>query len=131
MGHGHTLSFHYIDTHSSRVQQDVSHVIVEEVYLIYVENAPIGGRQDARFQGFDAFFDSRLNIQRANNPVFRGTQRQIYYRSLTVDLFYQVFLALLKAKIAHLLRISGIAVEGTVLYNQDVLQKIGKSAHGG
>ena len=97
MSHGYAFAFHDIDAHGGGVEKDIGHMIVQEIDLVYVEDASIGSRQNARFQGFDAFLDGPLYIQRAYYSILRGTQWQIYHRSLAACLFYPVGLALLKA----------------------------------
>ena len=63
--------------HGCRVEQQVDDVIVEQVDLVDVEQAPVGGGQHARLEVALAFLDRLLDIQRAHHPVFGGRDGQV------------------------------------------------------
>ncbi len=50
-----------------RIQQDVHHVIIQQVHLIHVEDAPVGGGQYPGFKMALPFLDGPFNIQRAHH----------------------------------------------------------------
>src|SRR5215208_6728857 len=50
MNEGDALTFNHVHAHCRRVKQDVHNVIVEQVYLIDVEQAAVRARQDTRFE---------------------------------------------------------------------------------
>ena len=52
-------------------------MVVEQIDFVDVQQAAIGGSQYAGFKFPLTFLDRAFNIQRPNNPVFRGADGQI------------------------------------------------------
>ncbi len=75
---GDALSLHDVAPHGRRVQQQVDYVVVQQVHLVNVEQAPVGRSQHARLELFPAGLDRHLDIQRADHPVLGGADRQIH-----------------------------------------------------
>ncbi len=68
---------HHIDAHGGRVQQQVDHMVVEQVDLINVQQAAVGCRQDARFEMLFSRLDRPFYIQCSNDPIFCGAYGEI------------------------------------------------------
>ena len=72
MAERHALALNEIAPHSGGVQQDVDHVVVKQVDFVNVQDAAVGGRQQARLKAAAALADSRLDVQRAHDRLFGG-----------------------------------------------------------
>ncbi len=67
----------HVDAHRRRVEQEIDHVIVEQVDFIDVQQAAIGRRQHARLEAANALLNRLLNVERADHAIFRGAHGQI------------------------------------------------------
>ena len=68
----------HVDAHGGAVQQQVHHVVVEQVDFVYIEHAAIGRGQDARFEVALALLDGLFDVQRADHTIFRGADGQVH-----------------------------------------------------
>ena len=82
MSNGYALPFHNVDAHGSSIQQHISHMIVQKINLVNVEDAAISGCENAGLQRFYSFFYGPFHVQRSYHPIFGCSQRQIDYRGL-------------------------------------------------
>ena len=58
--------------HRPSVQQYIHQMVIQEIHLVHVENAAIGGRKKARLEYPLAVFYRSLQIEGTDNPVFSG-----------------------------------------------------------
>ena len=72
------LALDHVDAHRRRVEQQVHHVVVEQVDLVHVEQAAIGRGQHARLEMALALLDGPLDVQRADHAVLGGADRQVH-----------------------------------------------------
>ena len=59
------------------VQQQVDQVVVQQVDLVDVEHAAVRGGQQARLEGLHALGQRPLDVERADEPVLGGADRQL------------------------------------------------------
>ncbi len=71
------LAFHHIHAHGRTVQEQVDHMIVEQIDFVDIKYATICRRQDARLEVTLAFLDRLFDVQRTYNAVLGGADRQI------------------------------------------------------
>ena len=72
MGEGDAFALDNIDAHGGRVEQQVDHVVVQQVDFINIKQAAVGGCQHARLEVALALLDGFLDIQGADDSVFSG-----------------------------------------------------------
>ncbi|GBD09941.1 hypothetical protein HRbin22_02203 [Candidatus Thermoflexus japonica] len=75
---GDPLPLHHIHPHRRCVQQHIHDVIVEQIHLIHIQEAPVGHRQNPRLKPALPFLDRPLDVQGAHHTVLRGAHRQIH-----------------------------------------------------
>ena len=80
MGEGNAFTFHDVNTHGSRIEQHVHDVIVEQIYFVDIKQSAVGIGKHACLEMALAFLDGLFDIQRTDNAVFRGRDRQVYER---------------------------------------------------
>ena len=85
VGKGDALALDHVDAHGSRVEQQVHHVVVEQVDLVDVEQAAVGGSQHTRLEMALALLDGGFDIQRAHHAVFGGADRQVNEGNAALD----------------------------------------------
>ena len=66
VAHRDTFPLHVVAAHGRGVQQDVYQVIVEEVDLVDIQDAPMRRRDQPGFEAFSAGLDSLLDVQGAH-----------------------------------------------------------------
>ena len=66
------FAFDHVHAHRRRVQQQVNHVIVQQVYFVNVENAAIGSRQHAGVELALALLNRFFDVERADHAIFGG-----------------------------------------------------------
>jgi len=76
---GNAFSFNHIDSGGCGVQQHVHQMIVQQVDLVHVENAPVGGCQKPGFEFAGSGFQSVFHMQGAHQPVFGCAQRKFHH----------------------------------------------------
>jgi hypothetical protein len=59
-------------------------VVIEQIDLIYIENAAVGGGQNARFKVALTALDGLFDVERADHAVFCGAHGEIDKGSGTV-----------------------------------------------
>ncbi len=77
VGEGDALALDDVHAHGGRVEQHVDHVVVEQVDLVDVEQAAVGGGQDAGLEVALALLDGLLDVERADDAVFGGGDGQV------------------------------------------------------
>ena len=77
VGERDAFPFDDIDTHGGRVEQEVDDVVVEEVDLVDVEEAAVGGCQDAGVEMALALLDRLLEVERTDDPVLGSADGQV------------------------------------------------------
>ena len=60
---GKAFALHGIDAHGRGVQQDVHQMVVQQIHLVHIENAPVGGGQQAVLETAAAVGQGRFHIQ--------------------------------------------------------------------
>ncbi len=78
MAHRHPVAFDVGDTEGGRVQQQVHEMVVQEVDLVDVEQAAMGGGEQPRPQRRDAFGERPVEVDRPGDPVLGGADRQLH-----------------------------------------------------
>ena len=71
------LAFDVAGAERGRVEQQVDEVVVQQVDLVDVEHAAVGGREQTRLEGLHALGQRPLDVERADEPVLGGTDRQL------------------------------------------------------
>jgi hypothetical protein len=71
------LALDHVDAHRRAVEQQVDHVVVEQVDFVDIEHAAVGRGQDARLEVAFAPLDRLLDVERADDAIFGGADRQI------------------------------------------------------
>ncbi len=129
MAKGDPFTLHDVAAHRCRVEQEVHNVIVQQVYLVHVEEAPVGGGQHAGLELFLAGLDRHLDVQRTDDAILGRADRQVH-ESGPVLAHGQRFppAYALAAVVAQSLRAVGITMEGTVGNNLDLGQQSGQRA---
>ena len=73
VANGYSFPFNVIAPHGGGVQQHVHQVVVEQIYLVDIEDAPMGGGDQPGLEAASAGLDGLLDVQGANQAVFGGT----------------------------------------------------------
>ncbi len=77
MAEGDGLPLHDVDPHRRRVEQQVDDVIVQQVDLVHVEDAPVGRCEHAWIELPLPLLDGALDIQRAHDAVLRRADGEV------------------------------------------------------
>ena len=77
MGDRDALALDRVDAHRGRVEQDVGEVVVQQVDLVDVEDAAIGGRQQPGLERHRALAQRARHVDRARDAILGGVQREI------------------------------------------------------
>ena len=80
VAHRQALALDHVFTRGGHINQQIDQVVFQQVDLVDVEKAAVRLGQQTRLEGLDALGERALQIERADHPVFRGTQRQIDHR---------------------------------------------------
>jgi hypothetical protein len=72
-----TFAFDHIDTHRCRVQQQVDHMVVEQVHFIHVQDTAVSIRQHTGIKVAFAFLNGFFNIQCTNDAIFSRANVQV------------------------------------------------------
>ena len=123
----------HVDAHRRRVEQQIDHVIVEQVHFVHVQQAAIRRSQHARLEAANALLNRLLDVERAHHAIFRGAHRQIdeLRAALGVRQVLPVLGGALAAFRAPRRRLIGIAAEAAVLHHVDFGQQRRQRAGGG
>mmetsp|Transcript_2235 Transcript_2235/g.5639 ORF Transcript_2235/g.5639 Transcript_2235/m.5639 type:complete len:430 (-) Transcript_2235:162-1451(-) len=132
VGDGDALTLDRVPAGSGRVQHHVDEVVVEEVDLVDVQEAPVGLGQEARLEGLDAASQRALNVDGAAHPVLSGAQGQVDHGHAHVrGLLRLAAVELLRRLGAHQLAVVRRRVEGVVRHDFDLRQDVHERPHGG
>ena len=71
------VTLHRREPHGGGVEQQVDEVVVEQVDLVDVEDAAVRPRQQPGLVRGDALAERLLQVQRTENPVLGGADRQL------------------------------------------------------
>ncbi len=63
--------------HRRGIQQQVDEVVVQQVHLVDVEHAPVRGGEQAGLEGADSFGQGAFQVERADQPVLGGADREL------------------------------------------------------
>ncbi|KAF5036641.1 hypothetical protein DSECCO2_572960 [anaerobic digester metagenome] len=128
MRHRDPLALDGVDTHGSGVEEDVHEVVVEQVHLVDIEDPPVGGGKETRFERPDPSRNRSLQVDRADHPILGGTDGQGDHAN-RARLGLRGSLRC-PASLAPLLRTGGIAREGAP--DMDLLggEDFGECPHG-
>ena len=77
MGKGYAFALHHVDAHSSSIEEDVGHVVVQQVDLVDIEDTAVDRREDARIDGYHPLTDRPLHVDGAHHPVFGHSEREV------------------------------------------------------
>ena len=77
VGEADALALHDVLRPWPRVQQQVHHVVVQQVDLVDIKQAAVGRGQHARLEMALAALDGLLDIQRADDAILGGADRQV------------------------------------------------------
>ena len=129
MAYRNALPLHVVASHSRGVQQHVNQVIIEQIYLVNVEDAPVSGGNQARLKALAAGLDGLLNVQGTDQPVFAGAHRQVNDTHLVAD--RRIIVGARFAPLAQTLpRLRGATI-GAALKHGYLGQQGGKRTDGG
>ena len=73
----HALALDVGAAHRRRVEQQVDQVVVQQVHLVDVEHAAVRRGQQPGLEGLDPLGQRPLQVQRADDPVLGGADRQL------------------------------------------------------
>ena len=119
------LPLHHVDAHGRRVQQHVHQVVVQEIDLIHIKDAPVGRSQKSRIKVFFAGLDGLLQVNGAQQPVRGGAQRHVHPRHGPIA--HRELLSrgqTLPAGVAHKLHLLRMALKGTAGHHGDGRQQL-------
>ena len=77
MADGDALALHVVAAHGGGVQQHVNEVVVEQVHLVHVEDAPVGGGNQPGLEAAAAGADGLLDVQRTHEAVLGCAHGQV------------------------------------------------------
>ena len=74
----YAVALHVAGPEGGRVEQQVDEVVVQQVDLVDVQDAPVRRGQQSRLEGGDTLGERAPDVQRAGEPVFGGADRQLH-----------------------------------------------------
>ena len=77
MGKGYAFALHHVDAHSSSIEEDVSHVVIEQVDLVDVEDAAVDRGKDTGIDRHRPLTDRPLHVDGAHHPIFGRPEREV------------------------------------------------------
>ncbi len=77
MAYAHALALDVVDAHRGHVEEKVDEVIREQVHLVYVQDAPVGGREQARLESLPPLRERLLDVQGSREPVRARPDRKL------------------------------------------------------
>ena len=80
MAEGNPFAFNHINAHGSRVQQNIDHMVIQQVDFIDVKQTAVGCRQHPGFKMPFTFLNRFFNVERANHPIFSRRDWQVNKR---------------------------------------------------
>src|SRR5690606_13635707 len=126
VGEGDPLPLHDVDAERRRVEEDVGDVVVEEVHLIDVEDPAVHGGQDSGLDSLRPFPDGLLDVNCPDQTVLCYAERKVYHPNSPSGAFKGNTTGyLLRAMLAHLPFVLGIALERTALHHLYFRQESG------
>ncbi len=131
MAEADALALDNVLAHGRAVQQQVYDVVVQQVDLVDVQQPAVGRGQHARLEVALAALDRLLDVQRADDPVLGGADRQVDKAGAAGG--HRQQLAGLDARAALVAvggRHVGIAAKVTVGHGADFRQQEGQGAGG-
>ena len=78
MGEGNAFPFNDVHAHGSGIQQDVHHVVIEQVNFVDIQQTAVGSRQNTRLKTAHTLLDGFLDIQGAHHAVLGSGNRQVH-----------------------------------------------------
>mmetsp|Transcript_36330 Transcript_36330/g.50470 ORF Transcript_36330/g.50470 Transcript_36330/m.50470 type:complete len:260 (+) Transcript_36330:1510-2289(+) len=95
-----TLSLNYVDSFCQHIEKQVGDSVVQQVDLVYIQNATMALRQQAWLEDCLAGLHGLLNVHSPQQPVLRHTQRDLHkvrlaHISLDLPLAHEVCEAVL------------------------------------
>jgi hypothetical protein len=79
MGERDALALDGVHAHRSGVQQRVDQVVVEEVHLVHVQDAAVGGSHEPRLEPAFTVLERVLHVECADKPVLGRGDRELYH----------------------------------------------------
>ena len=124
-----SLPLDHVDAHRRGVEQQVNHVIVQQVDLIHVEQTAVGCGQHARLEVALAPLDRFLDVERTDDAVFGRADGQIHEAGAPLrDRQRLAARQAVAAVVAEGLETARIAGEGAIGHHLDLGQQIGQGA---
>ncbi len=77
VGKADAFAFDHVNAHRSRVQQQVHHMVVQQVDLINVQDAPVSRSQHARLKMTLTLLDGFFDVQRTDHTIFCRAHWQV------------------------------------------------------
>ncbi|KAF5032414.1 hypothetical protein DSECCO2_617520 [anaerobic digester metagenome] len=77
VGERYPLPLHDVDAHGGDIEEDVGHVVVEQVDLVDIENPAVDRREEARIDRHLPLADRPLHIDGAHHPVLGRPEREV------------------------------------------------------
>ena len=78
MPHRHAVALHVVRAQGRRVEQQVDQVVVQQVDLVHVQDAPVRRGEQARLEGRDALGERPPEVKRPGEPVLGRADRQFH-----------------------------------------------------
>jgi hypothetical protein len=78
VAHADALALHVVHAERRRVEQQVHQVVGQQVHLVHVEHAPVGGGEQARLEGAHAVHQRPFQVQGAGDAVHARAHRQLH-----------------------------------------------------
>ncbi len=76
--HGHGVALDVARAERGGVEEQVHEVVVQQVDLVHVQDAPVRGGEQAGVEGLHALGQRPFQVQRADQPVLRGPDAVSY-----------------------------------------------------
>ena len=116
-----------IDPRGCGVEQQIDQMVFQQIHLVHIEDATVGGSQQARLETALAGLQGVLKVNGPHHPVFTGRQGQLDHRHgapFPPQLLRR--LQSVPAAVVHLLRPVGGTLIGATLYHLDLRQQAGQ-----
>mmetsp|Transcript_19820 Transcript_19820/g.51517 ORF Transcript_19820/g.51517 Transcript_19820/m.51517 type:complete len:394 (+) Transcript_19820:3129-4310(+) len=127
-----TLTLDSVPARGSRIQQHIHQVVIQQVDLIYIQDAPVGLCQQARLKGLYTFCQGLLNVDGAAHAVLCGSKGQVDHGNLHG--LHGQLLTSLEAHadlFAHDLGIRRVRVESVFGHHLDLREQVSQGTDGG
>jgi hypothetical protein len=130
MAHAQPLPLHHVLAGRRDIEQQIDQVVLEQIDLVDIKEPAMRAGQQARFKNLDTLAQSALEIERPDNAVLGGTQRQVHHRHRRQHRAQRSLRQPLPACLAQRILVGGITAITAIRHHLYLGQQSGQSAHG-